>query len=327
MKILPFPDQPMFLCYHSMAFPFGVIQANSPEDITKWACAKCVNFECYPKRYKNRFRISVEDIWGIEERLVVHQGLQIEKDYLNPNNMDLLNILKTAIKNNYYIKGGYNEKYIPNKWAFNNEDNMHDFLIIGCDDEKFISAGYVADGRFKKFEIPNENLIYSLLKTPADKIYLDLFSYEVGAVPLSDNKRMIDDLSKYISAAKYLEDPTVEINSYGILTNIKLKEFFVDEINKGRIYIDKRYSQMLYEHKWVLAQLTDLFLTDENKSKYQECANRNLERARLVHMLGLKLRFTGDVSIVYRATELIDQIFAEEMEYLPSLVELLHKNI
>ena len=94
-------------------------------------------------------------------------------------------------------------------------------------------------------------------------------------------------------------------------------------MNKGEIYIDKRYSQVLYEHKWVLAQLVDLFVDEDNKKKYQECANRNLERAKLVHMLGLKMGYTGNANIINRVADLIDQIISEEVEYIPSLIELL----
>lgn len=323
MKLLPYPEKPMFLCYHNKAFPFGILQANSPEDITKWICTKCVNCAFYSNSPKNKFNIAVWDVWGVNERLVTQQTLQINKDYFDLFNMDLLHILRTAIENNCYIYGSYNEKYIPNKWAFNNEDYMHDFLIIGCDDDKFISVGYVADGRFKKYEIPNVNLINSLLGSTEIRIDLYLFSYEIGAVPVPNAKRMINDLKKYISTVNYLDNPTPEVNSYGIATNIRLKQFFIDEVNKGEIYIDKRYSQALYEHKWVLAQLVDLFLDDENKKEYQERTNKNLERAKLVHMLGLKMGYTGNADIINRVTKLLDQIVLDEIEYIPPLLELL----
>ena len=69
--------------------------------------------------------------------------------------------------------------------------------------------------------------------------------------------------------------------------------------------------------------MVDLFIDDDNKKKYQECANRNLERAKLVHMLGLKMGYTGNANIINRVAELIDQIVDEEMKYIPGLIELL----
>lgn len=73
----------------------------------------------------------------------------------------------------------------------------------------------------------------------------------------------------------------------------------------------------------MLAQLVDLFVDEDNKKKYQACANRNLERAKLVHMLGLKMGYTGNANIINRVAKLIDQIISEEVEYIPSLIELL----
>ena len=42
MKLLPYPEKPIFLCYHNKAFPFGIIEANSPESITN-GCAQNVS--------------------------------------------------------------------------------------------------------------------------------------------------------------------------------------------------------------------------------------------------------------------------------------------
>lgn len=326
MKLLPYSNRPIFLSYHNIAFPFGIIQANSPEDITRWSCTKCVNCVYYSNSPKNKFNIDVWDVWGVDEQLITYRRLKIKKNDLGHSEMDLLNALKDAINNNCYIQGWFNEKFIPGKWAFNNIDYLHDFLIIGCDNEKFISVGYVGDGRFKQFEIPNENFIDSLFKMDGDEIELYLIKYEPGITPTPNINRMIDDLKKYISTADYGANPTLEEISYGIATNFRLKDFFVDEVNKGKIYIDKRYSQVFLEHKWVLSQLVDLFIDEESKKKYQECANRNLERAKLVHMLGLKMGYTRNANIINRVTELIDQIIAEEMEYIPALVELIEAN-
>ena len=324
MKLLPYPDTPMFQCYHNMAFPFGVIQANSPEDMTKWMCTKCTNCIYFPNSNATKFNIAVQDGWGVDEHLVNRQILQIRKDCLSRFNMDLLYILQQAIENNCYIYGTYNEKYIPGKWAYNQADNIHDFLIIGCDDNKFISVGYVAGGRFKRFEIPNSNLINGLLGTTDSKIDLNLYSYEQGAVPQPKINTIVYDLNQYMLTATYRENPTQNSYLFGIATHMVLKDFFVDEINKGKIYIDNRYSRVLYEHKWVFTQLVDSFLDEgEEKKKYRECAERNLERAKLVHMLGLKMRYTGKTDIINRVTDLIDQIIEEEMEYIPLLIKSL----
>lgn len=321
-KVLPYPDSPIFQCYHNFAFPFGVIQANSAEDIRKWVCTKCVNCAYYPN-FPNRFNICVWDVWGVHEHILTQQIIHVKKDYFDIFNMDLSHIIKTAIENGCYVHGNYNEKYIPNKWAFGKEDYIHDFLIIGYEDDRFISVGYLADGRFGRFEIPNQNLMDSLFGISAPKITLNLFNYEVGAILPIDTKRMIDSLKHYISTEKEFDDYIVGTDSFGIATHIRLRDFFVDEVNRGRIYIDRRYSRVLYEHKWVLTQVVGLFLDCEDRIKYQVSVGKNLERAKLVHMLGLKMSYTGDAKLVNRIALLIEQIVEQELEYLPSLIELL----
>ena len=231
------------------------------------------------------------------------------------------------------MHGAYNEKYIPGKWAFGLDDYMHDFLIIGCDEEKFVSVGYVADGRFKQFEIPNQNLIDGLYETDGIKINLSFFSYNKGVVPVPNIKRMIDNLQKYISTTNYLDNPTPQNNSYGISTNIRLRDFFEEEVKKyGKLYVDKRYSRVLYEHKWVLTQLIDSFLDKDEKREYQDITNKNLERAKLVHMLGLKMDYTGDGKLdgidlkeynVYAVRRVFGVLFQDYVTYCLPLREII----
>ena len=322
MKILPYPDKPIFQCYHDKAFQVGIIQANSPIDIKKWVCTKYVNCAFAPQSPMNKFIIMVSDDWGETEKLVNHQRFVVSKKSLDIMNLDLLHSLKSAIKNNAYIYGNYNEKYIPNKRAYKREDFMHDFLLIGCDRDMFLSAGYVANGRFAKFEIPNQNMIDGLLSLWGDDINLNMYSYESESVPTPNTKMMLDDLRKYISAIDQLNflSPTEE--SRGIVTNIRLKEFFIDEVRRGKIYIDRRYARVLYEHKWVLAQLVDQFIDNtEKKKKHQEWANSNMEKAYRVHLLGLKLSNSRNKSIINSIASLMDQITESELYHIPRLIE------
>lgn len=238
--------------------------------------------------------------------------------------MDLLEILKGAIRSGCYVYGSYNERYIPNKPAYQKKNYMHDFLLIGCDDEKFISVGYVTDGSFQKYEIPNQNLMDGLYGTSGIKINLGFYRYKTGVVPIPDTKRLIENLQKYISSAKDVDCPPPSGNSVGISSNVRLKEFFLDEVkNMGKAYLDRRYSRVLFEHKWILTQLVQLFLEGDERTKFQACADRNFERAKLIHMLGLKMSYTGKAELIDRVAGVMDEIVAEELRYIPPLIEVL----
>ena len=325
MKLLPFPKSPILLCYHNRAFPFGIIQANSPVDITKWACTKCVNCNFFSTRLNNKFNIAVHDVWGIDEGLVEHQIVSLSKDDSRISDEDLLQDLKDAINNDYYISGIFNEKHVPNKWTYESKDFVHDFLIIGYEDDRFISVGYVSSGKFERFEIPNKNLACALRTVPDAKIKLNLYKYNVESRPKPCIERMIDDLKKYISTTDYFYNQYPKASLFGIAACVRLKMFFVDEIQQGKNYVDRRYSLAFYEHKWILSKLVELFLDPEESKQYQESVNRNLEKAKLVHLLGLKITYSRDIKLISHVIELMDEIIADEIQYIPSLIELLQK--
>ena len=324
MKLIPFPETPIFLSYHNRAFPFGVIQANSPEDISKWVCTKVVYCTFHPEKM-SKLCFAVDDLWSLGERLMSQQTLQIKKEYLELFNIDLLQILKTAIDNGWYIHGGYNEKYVPSKNSFNQRDFMHDFLVIGYDEKNFTSVGYVDDGRFKRFEIPIPDFMKAIVETTDGRTNINLFKYNAGAIPEPNIKRMVEDLKKYIATAKYFENPKQKPYLHGIAACIRLKEFFLQEIENGCTYIDRRYTLAFYEHKLILSKLVELFLDGEDKGQYMEIANRNLEKAKIVHRLGLKISLCGNTSSINRIAELMDEIIVSEIEYIPELIELLQE--
>ena len=325
MKMLPYPDTPIFICYHNKAFPLGIIQANSPEDIKKWICSKSVNCVYNPNSPKNKFDFAINDVWGVNEGIVMQQLFYLKKEVIELSNIDLIEFFKIVIDNNCYIHGTYNEKYIPQKRAYNKEDYYHDFLIIGYDDKFFVSAGFIANGRFEKYYIPHQNFVDSLYNVSRPRIDLNFFSYNKDRVPSCNCKRMIDDMEKYIATANYFENPTPDKTSYGISSIMRLKDFFINEVEKkGDSCIDMRYSRVLYEHKWMLTQLVEVFLDDDiNKAEYRALSARNFDRAKLVHMLGLKMLISKNAELICNISLLIDQIVEDEKKYIPQLTSLL----
>lgn len=330
MKLLPYPQMPHFICYHNKAFPSGIIQANSPEDITKWLCTKCINVVYNPNSPQNKFDLSVWDIWGNSEGLTTQQVFAIKKDLIPLININMLSMFRTFIDHGCYILGTYNEKYIPLKWAYDKENYNHDFLIIGYDDDSFYSAGFVADSRFKHFKIPNKKLIDAVNDTGSSKVCINFFSYNEGAIPRPNTERMLSELNRYVSATNYLDASSLNTTTYGISALERLKNFFVDGVvNNGNSYVDKRYSRVLYEHEWILTQVIELFLDRKERIDYIKCACDNFNRAKLVHRLGLKMERIGESILIQRIARYMDEIIESEKMYLPKLIKVLeikHKN-
>lgn len=321
MKLLPFPEKPIFLCYHNKAFPFGIIQANAPEDITKWVCSKSVGCVFNPKTSSDKFDLDIIDQWGNLEGVTTRQNFSIRTDMIDKLGINLPSMLKTVLENGYYIRGVYNEKYIPYKQAYNSFDHTHDFLVIGYDDDYFYSVGYVADGHFRCYEIPIRNFIDSLCDADKDMIGIEFIGYNKDHVLKPNIDWMISELEKHVLgiAPENPDEPY-----WGIAAIEKLRDFFIDEIVKyNRIYIDTRYSKVLYEHEWLLTRLIDLFLDDSEKEKYLIYASANLKRANLIQMIGLKMGITGNKNMLNKVVNYMNEIIECEKHYLTDLIDLL----
>lgn len=318
-KILPFPEKPYFMAYQYRAFPIGVIQACSPVDITPWLCTKCVN--CY---YSSWFDCCMGDAWGADEQIVTQQTIYLKRTLLDYIHLDIVPLFRAAIDRNCYICGEYNEKYIPGKMVYNKIDFKHDYIIIGYDQDKFISAGYVANRKFELFDIPNENLIESLYNNPDEIFQLKIVNYNESVIPTPNIKRMIDELEAYISTENEISSLDKHDVHYGISAVNRLKDVFLDKVKgDNSTYIDLVLSRAFLEHEWIIMKLTENFLNSKHKEVYGKIASENYERAHQVHMLGIKMELTADVSIIDRITTLMDNIIYSELEYIPQLVKVL----
>ncbi len=323
MKLLPFPDEPVFICYHNKAFPFGIIQANANGDFMKWLCSKSVGCIFNPSAGPDKFDLDIIDQWGNIEGITERQTFKLKNDMMGRLGIDLLSMLRTVIDNNCYIRGIFNEKYIPHKDAYDSYDYIHDFLIIGYDDDYFYSAGYIENGRFRRFEIPVQNFLQSLYDSERDMVQVEFISINSDFILNPNIPWMISELERYV---RNTQPEGNDRPSYGLSAMVKLRDFFIDEIKeRNRIYIDRRYSRVLLEHEWMLTQVPELFLSDSEKTDYIIQANANYEKARLIHMMGLKMSFTGESDLIEPVVKEMNEIMESEKIYLSGLIEILKK--
>ena len=81
-----------------------------------------------------------------------------------------------------------------------------------------------------------------------------------------------------------------------------------------------RYSRALMEHEWVLQQIVTLFYGDSPNKIIKELSDRNFQLAKLIHMLGLKLEYTGDKQIINRTVKIMNDVVCNEINYVPQLI-------
>ncbi len=322
MRVLPYNDKQPFLSYHCIAFPIGVITGNVNGDLTKWICSKMINCKYDFHSPDHKFDFFVDDIWGVKENIVSYQSLSLSKETIDILEYDLIPTLRMFIDNGFYIVGTYNEKYIPEKPAYNQFDYIHDYLIIGYDGEAFISVGYLADNKMRRFKIPFENMIKSLSGVEKNNIFMGFLNFNNNAEFKYDLLKIAKDLDGYLCADN-LQDSVMSDAVFGIEANYCLKKFFEDEVKvNGLMYVDKRYTRVLTEHKWVLMKLAEEF-SGSQKAQCAALSKENYKKAETVHLLGLKMQLAPDISIIDRISALIDEITETEKLYIPQLISML----
>jgi len=323
VKLLPFCEKPLYICYYNPAFPLGIIAANAKEDILPWVCSKSIdlwfNTACTP----NEIYFADRDFWGVDENILTRLYLWVHKEVYDVMDIDFSAVIHRMLDNNFYVYGTHNERYIPGKNAYQNFDFMHDYLLIGYDEDSFISAGFLADERFQIYHIPKKDMIQSLTNVTSARFIIRFYSFNEAAELKVDVLKMISDLERYI--AQEAEDiDTVPGDAYGIAAMRKMRRMFWETMHVERPYIDKRAARLLYEHSWALSKILELFLDPQTVDpSLKEAMQKNERRAQTVHFLGMKLRMTRNEALFPRIDTLVGEIIDSELQWLPILTAAL----
>ncbi len=324
--MLPFADEPLLTAYHNKAFPVGVIQANSNEDITLWLALKTVNCVFNTQSISNKFDLCLNDAWGVRANIIEQQGIYLKKSIIDSSNMDIIKLLKTLLMSNVYINGVFNERFISSKADYQIEDFDHDYLLVGCDDGGFYSVGYVKTGRFENFYISNVEMLEGIKNTKNEKISLNLFNCCNDSRVQIEYDQFTGDLERYLS------DPFVSLNDeahpqyYGISAIRRLNKYFLDELENGFVYMDRRYSKSLEEHKKMMYTSVCYFAENSpNKQYYLSQSYKVYELAKLIHRMGIKMTFVKDGTIYDKIEHHLKEMVQIELRYLPELKDELEK--
>lgn len=326
---LPYPTEPLLTAYHNKAFPIGIIQENyHNDDVLLWAGLKSANCIFNTKSPSNKFDVLFDDSWGTREGLTIQQNISLLKETYDYLNIDIIDIIKKQISNRCYVIGTYNERYIAEKAAYGVEDFEHDYLLYGYNDDGFYSAGYVKNGRFRHFHVSQEEFLQGLVNTKSNKISFKFLC-------IDDDKKISYNFSKFaLDLGTYLEHDSTVIDDqltdkyYGIAAVKRLKKYFMDELSNGFVYLDKRYSKILEEHKMLLSHIF-LYLSERN-GDFQPFADKSFsvfQKSRLTHRLGIKMTISKDIEIMRSIETLLDQMIEEEYDYLEKAYIMMRDHI
>lgn len=242
-------------------------------------------------------------------------------------NVDIIKWVSGMIREGCYVSGAYNEKYIPGKGAYRENDYVHDYILYGVDMEKeiFYSAGYLKDRRYRSFEITFSDFRKSIHYMPDIRVPIDFWTYNRAYEYRFDQGRMLRELEDYVDSGN--SHGVRKQEYYGIEANRKLKEFFWHQINTNETSgMDLRYTRGYMEHKYFvrlcIGYLCDNKIVDATKI-HLEKADELYQDAVLIHRLGIKLNLSKEYKIMSRIAELFDKIQAKEIKILNDIIRLM----
>ena len=316
--MLPFEEIPYTLAYQNSAFPMGIIQANTRENIDPWLASKFINCRYHPG---NIFDTCITDKWFCVDGKLFYQRVNLAKSLYTDLSADYVELLREMINLGCYPNGMYNEEFIPGKNNFQNSYFAHDYLLIGYNDDTqvFYSVGYLADGKFQRFRIPYDAMRQALetLKEPCIPFYF--FKYNVKAKYTFDADAFLQELSDYINSKTSVKSFRTDIY-FGMQAILKMANDLLLRAKQEQ-RIDNRYTRALIEHKFLMEKRIGYIITSFNLNllDIQEKAIKVHKMAEIVHLLGLKYLITREFSIAERIFELVNKMLVLESEYLPVL--------
>lgn len=319
---LPFDINVYSKMYQHLAFPLGIIMGSAHKDITPWLISRHINCrycESYPR---SKFNIAIDDYWNIKENLFFKQFMVLEAKTYESLEMDFVKIFRNMILQGYYPFGNYNEQFIPKKTSYKKEYFVHDFLLIGFNDEKhcFLSVGYLNDNKFQEYEIPYECMKKAIQSLNVPKITLSFFEYNANFEYDLNIKKIKNNLCDYFKSTSYI--PKREGRYFGI----QAIEQVICDFKHALAYkskMDIRYARGFMEHKFFLKLCCD-YLMDNGyikDPKVCEGSQAAYNLAQKVQLLTLKYNISVKEEIGKRVINIMYDILKIEKNYIPILIK------
>ncbi|MBQ7673164.1 MAG: hypothetical protein IJT36_01365 [Alphaproteobacteria bacterium] len=323
--VLPIEEKPAIRCYHNMAFPLSIIQGCSKyfgKDCTPWLIGKYQNCVYYTNSPGNDYGICIDDWWGWEEGVLIHQCIELLPELIKSLNAPPLDIVKHMIKNGCYVSGGLNEKYIPGKSAFGRYDYHHDYLVYGYDDDENVlySIGYLSQRKYVPFKIKYVDFSCAIDDNLQPKKSFEIWKYNSEYEFNINIPRIRTCFTDYYNSTTSYGKREKAL--YGFEANDHLKEYIrkFTSIN-NRKEIDDRYTRAFMEHKkMVLLCAKSLqsileFSVDPLKSVYEKSCS--------IFYLSIKYNIGKDINEITRICNLFDEIVQIEQKTIKNIIDAL----
>lgn len=319
--VLPFTIDVELRPYHNKAFPIGIAKANMA-DYDIWLCNKFINVF---KTSDGAFNAYDEDSYSLSDGFVMKKTIDLPTRAYENNGIDLVELNKFMVIEEWYISGNYNEFYIKGKEPYNSHDFNHDYIIFGYDDEQkvFKSAAYMADGSYSFYDIECENYYKSIIGSKTERVYVNYYKVNKNYTPTLDVKSIKEKLLNYLYSRKDAQGTETKF-FWGMEAWAKFVEYIE---NIGENKLDCRYSRCYMEHKVVMLKRIEKLLELgylKEVELYEEYSKSVYVPAQTLHNLFLKYNVSQNKKVICRIIEIGRRANEREVSLIREMIERLN---
>ncbi len=324
-RTLPFDMEVECIAYHNRAFELGIIKANLSE-YRKWLPQKLINCLYTLREGYPLFEIIEDDMWELQQGLAERQTIYVNTAAFKQGYIAVLDLIQYMLRTGHYVIGFYNEFYIPGKKAYKTYNFWHDYVLFGYDDEKklFASAGYLAGGKYEKFEIKYDDFLDSIYNIGTDNV--DIWFYKINSCYKVEFRieSILHNIGNYLNSKHESGIYRDSQNTYYGISAWDIYAKYVIDANTEAL--DLRFSRVFMEHKMLMLNRIQICIEEgciNDQSLLTEYKREIVDQAKAVHYLCLKCAKKSTLSAKTKMYDLINSINSKEVDILNHVIKLI----
>lgn len=322
---LPFTLEPPVKTYPGYAFVLSLLFAESKR-FYPWLLNNYIL--TLGNDSGTRYEFLPTDPFHIAEGVMKHYTVSLSKEMLcdDPMFSALLRILAVMLRQGYAMTCWMNEKFIPNRRAYQTFDFEHDNLVIGYDDveQTLTLLGYSPGGVFCAGQLSQKQWMDSLRNNRHSQLTLNFLKPNPAFSPAFDVGKVRSQIRDYLDSTSietlgYTEFYGLSRWVTGLSATRRLAEYPIAETGR----YDIRLYSFLKDHTFLMKERAK-YMMENGYIPYDAALLREFGEmanlAAVTHMLAVKYNAAPQSKYTTAIRENIESIAHTEERLLPRLL-------
>lgn len=322
---IPFTINPPIKTYPGYAFVLSLIFANS-DRYFPWLLNHYIHV--LGNDTGTRYEFMPADPFYVSEGVMEYMTTSIFPDMLC-DNRSFYDIVTAMLREGFGMMCWMNERYIPNRLAYQRYDFVHDNMIVGYNDKErsFLILGYAPSGQYISSLVPVDQIALSLTNGNDSAVALNFIRPNSDFLPAFCRDTVDDKIRHYLESTSIGEMGYSEFYGErqwetGIAATQKLASFPVQKTG----YYDIRLFSFLKDRVTLMHQRAK-YMMDNGYIPYDEMLSSDLLRtvklANNAHLLAIKYNVLRQEHCVSTIQGSVEQIVQIEKNVFPRLLKII----